>query len=303
MKISPDPLITVADILAYGEAYLGEHDLYYGHGFDNPWDEALALALHGLKIAYSAADARLLQRKLSDTEKTNILSLFQCRVEQRIPVAYLTQSAYFSDLEFYVDERVLIPRSPIAELIEQQLCPWLVPDKVRRILDLGTGCGCIAIAAACAFPQAQVDAVDTCQDALAVAQINCDKHGVAERVHVIHSDMFSALFAKYDLIISNPPYVPPEEIKVLPQEYQYEPHGALAAGADGLLYVASILKEAGQYLTPEGILVVEVGNAQAALEQRFPHLPFLWLEFERGGQGVFLLSLPQLGLVEAKHVR
>lgn len=285
---------TIADILSYGQDYFTAHNLYYGHGFDNPWDEALALLVHVLNIDYRSADKSLLQRHLTSTEKNNILSLWQQRVQQRIPVAYLIQSAYFAGFKFYVDERVLIPRSPIAELIEQQFCPWLSPDKVKLIADLGTGSACIAIAAAYAFPQATVDAVDNNAAALAVARINCAQHKMVDRIHLINSDMFNKLLVRYDVIISNPPYVPLAQVQELPQEYQYEPHGALAAGADGLHYVEAILTTARRYLNTDGILVVEVGDAQMALEQRFPLLPFLWLEFERGGHGVFLLRAEQL---------
>jgi len=291
----PSAWCTVAELLSQGSAYFDAADLCYGHGFDNSRDEVLHLILYVLGISYHMADQDLLAKTVNADERQRIDALFARRVNERIPVAYLSHQAYFAGLSFYVDERVLIPRSPIAELIEQQFNPWLMPEEVTRILDIGTGSGCIAVAAACAFPQAQVDALDVSAQALAVARINCDKHGVTERVHLLQSDMLDQLpTARYDLIISNPPYVAAPEMDTLPAEYLHEPSCALAAGQDGLQFVTGILQQAGQYLSDGGVLIVEVGNAQAALSARFPQVPFLWLEFARGGQGVFLLTKEQL---------
>lgn len=228
-------------------------------------------------------------------ERQAILGLIQQRITTKKPLAYLLKQAWFCGRPFYVDERVLIPRSPLAEWIEKEFEPWIEPERVEQILDIGTGSGCIAIAAAWAFPQAQVDAVDISADALTVAAINVDHYGLVEQVHLLQSDCFANLPAKqYDIILSNPPYVGAEEFANLPAEYRHEPKSALYAEADGLAVVSKILADAKHFLAPGGILVIEVGNTDAVFAEQFADLPCTWLELERGGQGILLLTAEQL---------
>jgi ribosomal protein L3 glutamine methyltransferase len=275
--------------------------LHYGHGTDKPRDDAAALICHVLGRPGGLTEA-LLRRPVRLREQLMIEALVARRIRERIPVVYLTRQCWFAGLSLYVDERVLIPRSPLAELIERQFAPWIDSGRVRRICDMGTGSGCIAVACGRYFPGARVDAVDISPAALAVARSNIARHRLGKRVRTVKSDHFSALGrSAYDIIVSNPPYVGRRELATLPAEYRHEPSLALGAGADGLDSVHELLRHALQHLRPGGILVVEVGNTERAVRRAYRGLPFTWLEFERGGGGVFLLTREQL--MEQDHVR
>jgi len=268
-------------------------ELYFGHGTINAVEEARVLLGHIIQLTPDElVDAR--HCRLTRDEKGDYLQLLKQRIELRKPAAYLTHEAWFAGLPFYVDERVLVPRSPIAELIENGFQPWL-QQSPQRVLDLCTGSGCIAIACAYAFPEAQVDAVDLSTDALLVAEQNIAQHGLQQQVIPLKSDLFRELSGeRYDLIVSNPPYVDDEDMADLPDEYQHEPVMGLAAGSDGLELVDKMLLEAADYLNDGGLLFCEVGNSMPALNEKYPETPFLWVEFERGGDGVFVLSREQL---------
>lgn len=285
---------TVRDFVRWGYSLFNEHELCFGHGTDNSWDEIMHLVYATLHFSLDA-DQDLLDAKLLPAEKTLIAERIQLRIEKRIPVSYLTNEAWFCGLSFYVDERVIIPRSPIAELIEAEFTPWVDANKVTKILDLCTGSGCIAIACSANFPHAQVDAVDISEDALAVAKKNVSQYGLEAEVNLIQSDLFKNVPHKqYDIIVSNPPYVPESVYDSLPDEYSHEPSLALKAGQDGLTAVDEILKKAGNYLSPNGVLIVEVGELQSLVEEAYPHIPFTWLQFEHGEDGVFLLTAQEL---------
>ena len=290
----PTYLRTIRDLIRWGASRMNEAGLHFGHGTDNAIDEAAALVLHALHLPPDL-HVEFFQSNVTPPEKQAALHLLERRIAERKPAVYLTQRAWFMGLSFHVDERVLVPRSPLAELIERHFAPWL-PDsrKVENILDLGTGSGCIGIACAYSFPDARVDLVDVSPEALEVARRNVAEHGLEDQLEVIQSDLFSALKGRhYDIIVSNPPYVGLKELDTLPAEYHHEPRQGLAAGEEGLDVVVEILRQAADHLKREGLLIVEVGNAQYALCEAFPDVPFTWLEFERGGQGVFLLNAAQ----------
>ena len=290
-----DGLQTIVDFIRWGASRFNQAQLFFGHGTDNAIDEAIMLVLYALHLPQDIPD-KLWSSNLTYIEKQKILELFNLRIKNKIPTPYITKEAWFSNLCFYVDERVLIPRSPIAELIEQQFSPWIEANDVTSMLDLCTGSGCIAIASSIlAFPDIKIDAVDISHDALIVAQKNVDTYQLKQQVELIQSDLFANLNNKlYDLIISNPPYVDMKEIDAMPSEYSHEPKIGLEAGEDGLLFVERILQDVAKYLTPDGILIVEVGFSKGTLIEKYPEIPFTWLEFQRGGQVVFLLTFNQL---------
>ncbi|TMO65210.1 50S ribosomal protein L3 N(5)-glutamine methyltransferase [Pseudoalteromonas aurantia] len=288
-------LLTIQDWLRWTTSQFVSHGLFFGHGTDNAWDEAVSLVLPILNLPLDAP-TELMQAKLTRTEKIRLMSYIVGRVEDRTPVPYLTNQAWFAGLPFYVDERVLIPRSPFAELIDNRFSPWVGESQsVTRILDMCTGSACIAIALANKFEDAQVDAVDISYDALEVANINISEHMLDDRVFAIQSDVFSGVPGqKYDLIVANPPYVDAEDMEDLPDEFHHEPELGLSSGDDGLDVTRTILLEAAEHLTEQGVLFVEVGNSMVHMGALYPEAPFTWLEFERGGLGVFMISKQQL---------
>lgn len=286
-------LTTVGEALDWATRQLEQGEVFLGHGTDNYHDEAVALLLHALGLPWDV-DPTIVQQPISATALQSLGDLLQRRINLRTPTPYLTGKAWFCGLPFRVDERVLIPRSPIAEWIEDGFSPWLEAEQVLRVLDLCTGGGCIAIACAHAFEQAEVDATDIDDNALAVCRDNIADYALQARVHARAGDGLDAARGRYDLIVSNPPYVDADDMAALPDEYRHEPTLALASGQDGLDFTRRLLARAADYLTEQGILVVEVGNSMAAVERVWPQVPFLWLEFERGGDGVFLLTREQL---------
>lgn len=287
-------LSSILDFIRWGASQFRAAELSFSHGMASALDEAAYLVLHSLHLPVDTPELYFAS-KLTQSEKQTVVTILERRIIERKPAAYLTHEAWFAGLPFYVDERVLVPRSPIAELIEKQFYPWTDEAQVAHVLDLCTGSGCIGIACAYAFPRAEVDLSDISADALAVAKLNIERHGVQAQVQTIESDLFTNLSGKrYDLIVSNPPYVDAAEIAEMSSEFQHEPLLGLAAGVDGLDIVHRILATASEHLNDHGILIVEVGNSQFALAEAYPEVPFQWLEFERGGDGIFLLTAAQL---------
>lgn len=288
-------LLTLRDVLRFSVSRFNEAGLFFGHGSDNAWDEAVYLLLHTLHLPPERLEP-FLDARLTGEERGAALRIIERRVVERIPAAYLTREAWLGDHRFYVDERVIVPRSFIAELLDEQLSPWIDdPWAVGAVLDLCTGSGCLAILAASAFPEAGVDAIDISPDALAVAARNVADYGLEARLRLIQSDVFTAIPGKaYDVIISNPPYVNAESMAVLPQEYRCEPALALASGKDGLDLVRILLGEAREHLNPGGLLIVEIGHNREDLEAAFPNTPFTWLDTAAGDQYVFLLRREEL---------
>ncbi|MEM7405953.1 MAG: 50S ribosomal protein L3 N(5)-glutamine methyltransferase [Pseudomonadota bacterium] len=282
-------LRSAVDMIRWAASTMTAHGVYHGHGFDNAVDEALHLVLRTLHLPADIPDT-LLESWLTRDERAAIAARVRRRVEERKPAAYLTGRARFAGLEFDVDERVLVPRSPIAELIECGFAPWVDCDSVDKVLEIGTGSGCISVACAVHMPWVHIVATDISTEALALARRNATANGVDDRVSFVTGDLFTDVEGRFDLIVSNPPYVALADLAAAPPEFHHEPVVGLAAGEDGLDVVGRMLKEAAHYLSPRGVLVVEVGVSRRYLEAAFPDLPFQWPEFERGGEGVFVIE-------------
>ncbi|MDX1552259.1 MAG: 50S ribosomal protein L3 N(5)-glutamine methyltransferase [Marinobacter sp.] len=288
-----DDLHTVRDYLRYVSSRFADSPLFFGHGTDNVWDEAVHLVMRSLHLPLEN-NTLFLDARLTRHERQLIVERMERRINERVPLAYLLGEAWFMGLPFHVDERVLVPRSPLGELIQNGFQPWLGDHPVGRVLDLCTGSGCIGIAAATVFEEAEVDLSDISLDALEVAAANIEYHELGDRVRTIGSDVFDSIEGRYDVILSNPPYVDAEDMADMPAEYSHEPELGLAAGGDGLDIAHRILAGAAKHLNPGGLLIVEVGNSWVALQEAYPDLPFTWLEFENGGDGVFLLTAEDL---------
>ena len=287
-------LRTVRDVLRYAVSSFNRADLSFGHGSDNAYDEAAYLVLHSLSLPIDRLEP-FLDAALTPVEMGATLALISARIEKRLPAPYLTNEAWLGEFRFHVDERVIVPRSHIGELLREQLSPWITaPDAVARALDLCTGSGCLAILLAHAFPAATVDATDLSRDALDVARRNVSDYGLQDRVLLRQCDVFAKPETRYDVIVSNPPYVDAEAMAALPAEYRAEPSMALSGGEDGLDIIRRIIDEAPAHLAPDGILVVEVGNDRPALEKAYPALPFVWLDTAAGEDFVFLLTADDL---------
>ena len=288
-------LQTVRDYLRFAVSRFHEAELFFGHGSDSAYDEAVYLILHTLHLPLEQLEP-FLDARLTRSEMQRVLAMLMRRVTERLPAAYLTHEAWLGEHRFYVDERVIVPRAFIAELLRDQLTPWIADaDAVTSVLDLCTGSGCLAILAALAFTEANIDAVDLSPDALAVAAINVAAYDLDDRIELVYSDLFDGVHGRtYDLILSNPPYVDAESVALLPDEYLHEPVLALGSGEDGLDATRRILQYARAHLNPQGILIVEIGHNREALEATFPQLPFTWLETSAGDQHVFLLRREEL---------
>ncbi|MDP1558770.1 MAG: 50S ribosomal protein L3 N(5)-glutamine methyltransferase [Nitrosomonas sp.] len=288
-------LHTIRDLLRFAVSQFNKAKLFFGHGSATAYDEAAYLILNTLHLPLDQL-APFIDAHLTSEEQTQVLNIIERRITEKRPAAYLTNEAWLGDFSFYVDERVIVPRSFIAELLQTQLTPWVAePDDIHSALDLCTGSGCLAILMAHAFENATIDAVDISTDALAIARRNVTDYMLQERIHLLQSDLFTELSGRrYDLIISNPPYVNAESMNRLPEEYRHEPRNALESGEDGLDATRVILKEAANYLNEEGLLIVEIGHNRDRLERAFPQTPFTWLEISAGDAFVFLLSRSQL---------
>lgn len=287
-------LTTLRDYIRWGSSEFYRHQLTFGHGFEQALDEAVYLVLYALNLPWDWSETYF-DCVLTMKERERVHAILTQRIKSRQPAAYISNEAWFCGLPFYVDERVLVPRSPIAELINNHFEPWVDSTRVNSILDLCTGSGCIAISCQYAFPDATVCASDISLDALEVARINLEKHELTGTLELYESDLFARIPPrKFDLIVSNPPYVDADDMHALSEEFQAEPGLGLAAGEDGLEIVDRMLKQAGDYLSEEGMLIVEVGNSQEAMMHKYEHLPLTWIEFEQGGSGVFCISASQL---------
>lgn len=293
MAESHPQLHSIRDYIRWAASEFARHQLFFGHGTDNALDEAFHLVCWVVGLGYELPPVYL-EAALTAPEKHRIETLVSQRIEQRKPIAYLTGEAWFCGMAFQVDERVLVPRSPLAELIAEHFSPWLSREP-ERILDLCCGSGCIGIAAAAACPQAQVDLIDIDDGPIELSQANVARHGLQDQVRVIQSDLFAGVGGeRYDLILSNPPYVPTEEYEGLAPEFHAEPKLGLEAGADGMDIVARILEQAPEHLSEDGILICEVGAAVPEFLARFGSLDVIWPEFEQGGEGVFVVSAEDL---------
>ncbi|MEM7020104.1 MAG: 50S ribosomal protein L3 N(5)-glutamine methyltransferase [Pseudomonadota bacterium] len=291
-------LHTVRDFIRWGASRFNEAELFFGHGTDNALTEAAVLVLHVLHLPIDLEEGYL-ESNLTKQEKLAALEILQARIERCVPAAYLTNEAWFGGLSFYVNEHVLVPRSPIAETIEQAFIPWIDPDEIHHVLDIGTGSACIPIALATTLEHVSIDAVDISADALAVARQNVEDYGLSERIRLLQGDVFEPVGEqRYDLIISNPPYVSQASYDELPSEYHQEPALGLVAGDDGLDIVRNIMAGVLEHLNEDGHLLLEVGESADTLLETYPDLEFTWLEFERGGDGVFLISADQLAKLE-----
>jgi ribosomal protein L3 glutamine methyltransferase len=285
---------TVGDALQYCASLLEDSDVYFGHGTDNPWDEAVQLVLFVADLPLDS-DQGVTPHPFNEAAFEQLQELLQRRISDHVPLPYLLGYAWFAGLEFHCDERAIVPRSPIAELIQHKFQPWYRGPQPQRVLDLCCGGGCIGLAVAHYYPELTVDLADLDENALALANENTALLGLAEQITTFHSDLFVGLGQrKYDIILSNPPYVNKNDLSSMPAEYHHEPELALGSGTDGLALTRRILAEAGHFLTEHGLLVVEVGNSWVELEALYPTVPFTWLEFEHGGHGVFAITAKEL---------